>query len=500
MQQIFEYLIKLSGTLIILYLFYWLVLSRLTFYTTNRWYLLGYSLLAFFIPLIDISPVLEASSLEKYKAVQWVPVVETSGLRISNSIADRAAEWSSGELIVFIFLSAGTVLMLVRFLFQFFSVRAIRRASCLISDGKVKVYQVNKSIIPFSFGKAIFINQQSHTAVELRDIIRHELIHVKEKHTIDIFWSEWLCIVNWYNPFAWLIRKAIRQNLEFIADSKVLQNGVDRKDYQYLLLKVIGSPQYSIATNFNFSSLKKRIAMMNKMRSARLHFIKFLFIIPLITVMLLAFRDQPGRSADKKQTPQETGLRGGGPSNGNLADTLPKPPESKDHVFFVPEPNSKGYVITVADNHGECIVIVKNKQSKIVKAISLVEWDQNKKEYTTQFGEIPPAPSPSPKVIVDKISADETEVQPAKPNVFIHKIPSPTPAKPATPVVLAMPDNVSGVHIKNKIITVTLKNGQIENYNLGNEQEKSIFENKYGTVPASPTNKPNPESKPQKVN
>jgi hypothetical protein len=60
-----------------------------------------------------------------------------------------------------------------------------------------------------------------------------------------------------------VIKRSIRQNLEFIADNKVVENGIDKKQYQYLLLKVIGNNQYSIATKFNFSSLKKRIAMMN---------------------------------------------------------------------------------------------------------------------------------------------------------------------------------------------------------------------------------------------
>src|SRR5438067_2739132 len=83
----------------------------------------------------------------------------------------------------------------------------------------------------------------------------------------------------------------MRQNLEFIADQQVLQTGLDRKQYQYLLLKVTGVNAFSIASNFNFSSLKKRIAMMNKTKSAKVHLIRFLFILPLLVVILLAFRN-----------------------------------------------------------------------------------------------------------------------------------------------------------------------------------------------------------------
>jgi TonB-dependent SusC/RagA subfamily outer membrane receptor len=149
---------------------------------------------------------------------------------------------------------------------------------------------VNKNIIPFSFGNSIFINQQQHTEEELNEIIRHEFIHVKQQHTIDILLSEIVLLFNWYNPFAWLLRKTIRQNLEFIADQHVLKNGLNKKEYQYLLLKVVGISSFSIGNQFNFSSLKKRIIMMNKMKSARLHLVKFLFIVPLLAVLLLSFR------------------------------------------------------------------------------------------------------------------------------------------------------------------------------------------------------------------
>lgn len=125
---------------------------------------------------------------------------------------------------------------------------------------------------------------------------------MKQNHTLDILVGELLCIINWFNPFAWLIRHSIRQNLEFIADDFVLKNGLDKKTYQYHLLKVVGTPQYRIANNFNFSSLKKRIVMMNKLKSAKLHLIKFLFVLPLIAVLLVAFRDKYKNGFDKRSS------------------------------------------------------------------------------------------------------------------------------------------------------------------------------------------------------
>ncbi|MDF2193106.1 M56 family metallopeptidase [Paraflavitalea sp. CAU 1676] len=285
MPYIAQYLLKLSISLAVVYLFYALVLRRLTFHNWNRWYLLGYSLISFFIPFVNINPLLEQEAWVKYPVVQLIPVVGNYGTAASQSSAP------DGWMLLLYFFIAGMLIMLIRLLVQYLSLKKIQRSSELISDNTVKIYQVNKAIIPFSFGRSIFINQKQHSEVELKEIIRHEFIHVKQRHTADMLWCEILCLLNWYNPFAWLIRHAIRQNLEFIADHHVLQAGLDRRQYQYLLLKVVGVPAFAIASQFNFSSLKKRIAMMNKMRSAKVHLIKFLFILPLVTVLLLAFRN-----------------------------------------------------------------------------------------------------------------------------------------------------------------------------------------------------------------
>jgi hypothetical protein len=159
--------------------------------------------------------------------------------------------------------------------------------------------------MPFSFGDSIYLNKNSHTDKELEEIIMHEYVHVKQRHSVDILIAELLCIVNWYNPFSWFMRHSIRQNLEFIADDNVVRSGINKKDYQYHLLKVVGIPQYRIANQFNFSSLKKRIIMMNRQKSAKIQLLKFMFILPLLAVTLLAFRSEIANAMVKvKNMPQ----------------------------------------------------------------------------------------------------------------------------------------------------------------------------------------------------
>ncbi|MBC7849403.1 MAG: hypothetical protein H7Y31_06690, partial [Chitinophagaceae bacterium] len=281
------YIIKLSIGLAVMYLFYQLLLRRLTFYNWNRWYLLCYSIAAFFIPFIDVDHVLQQNSWTDSQMVGMIPVVDFQATTLQ---IEKRSGWTTEQWIIAVFI-AGVMVMFTRLLIQQLSFKKLMRSASLLVNDKVRIYQVDKNIIPFSYGNSIFVNQHQHTTEELKEIIRHEFIHVKQRHTVDILWSECLVMLNWYNPFAWLIRRAVRQNLEFIADNKVLENGIDKKEYQYMLLKVIGVSHFSIAPKFNFSSLKKRIAMMNKIKTARMHLLRFMFILPLVAVLLLAFRN-----------------------------------------------------------------------------------------------------------------------------------------------------------------------------------------------------------------
>lgn len=287
MPFLIQYIIKLSLSLAVIFLFYRFILRPLTFYTWNRWYLTGYSLIAFLIPFVDINPMLHAIGPEESVVINFIPVIDPASLK-GQGWFHMSNRWNW----LMFMLVAGIVVMMIRLLIQFLSYRRLKRNAVLLSDTPVKIFQVEKDIVPFSFGNAIFINSKQHSEQELHDIINHEFVHVKQKHTADMIWAEILCILNWYNPFAWLIKKVICQNLEFIADQQVLKNGLNKKDYQYLLLKVAGGASFRIANQFNFSFLHKRIAMMNKMKSAKLHLVKFLFILPLLAVLLLSFRER----------------------------------------------------------------------------------------------------------------------------------------------------------------------------------------------------------------
>ncbi len=464
---IFIYILKLSVSLLLVFLFYHFVLRKLTFYNHNRWYLLGYTLLSFFMPFINISTVLEKNNWNTNEVVTWIPVIHTtSAAGLPENIPGAFNVWAAAILI----MAAGMVIMLVRLFLQLISFHRMMKNALRVSTEDMNLYQVNENIIPFSFGNSIFINRHLHSEKELEEIICHEFVHVKQRHSLDIIWAELLCLINWFNPFAWMLRRSIRQNLEFIADNKVLENGINRKEYQYLLLKVIGSNQYSIATQFNFSSLKKRIAMMNKIKSAKVHLLKFLFLLPVAIVMLLAFR-----SRYEKVQQQPPGIAGN-----ILRDTVPV---TKKNIRKIPEEISSISLFQNQEDAGSAdpvkqklqgLVLVKRKDGgkEIYDLDSKENRDAFEKKYGAKLEDLVPPPPVLPIPPTPLVNEDNPGLKD-----FLKRNPD--------------VKNIGWVYnnIKENVVVeaqIFKKDGTIEKYNLKGDADKVKVEKKYGELPLPP--------------
>ena len=115
----------------------------------------------------------------------------------------------------------------------------------------------------------------------------HELTHCQQLHSIDIIFAELFCVVFWFNPFVWLLKREVRLNLEYLADNSVLANGKDNKEYQYHLLGLTYRKNVAtITNNFNVLPIKKRIKMMNKKETKGILKAKYMLYIPLVAMLL----------------------------------------------------------------------------------------------------------------------------------------------------------------------------------------------------------------------
>lgn len=287
MNSLLEYMLKVSACYAAAYIFYWLVLSRLTNYKSNRFYLLLTSLFAFIIPLLRLDLFINPQTISDSAFINHIPAINISGNEYV--AAESSMNFST---ILFSTFIMGCIICLAHFIIQLLSFKKVTvNAKLINSVFNIKLYHLDLDIMPFSFGNAVYVNQTKHSVSELDDIIKHESVHVHQQHTMDIILAEIICILNWYNPFVWLMKNAIKQNLEYLADDTVLKYGADKKSYQYLLLKVTGSSPLQVVNSLKISSLKQRIFMMNKTRTSRKHLLKLLLALPIAAFMMLAFRN-----------------------------------------------------------------------------------------------------------------------------------------------------------------------------------------------------------------
>ncbi|MDR1556641.1 MAG: M56 family metallopeptidase [Tannerellaceae bacterium] len=282
------YFLKVNIALALFYAFYRLFFHKDTFFQLRRLLLLLCFGLAFVYPLPNIQEwvkeqepisglILMYSTLLPEVEVQSEAAAATQGQTIFRLIA-LACYW------------AGVAWFSLRFLMQSGRILwlALKSRPMLIGDTKVCVS--DKISGPFSFFRLIFLPPDPYPGKETDEILTHERTHVSQWHSIDVLISEWMCIICWMNPFAWLLRREQRYNLEYLADNKVLASGFDSRAYQYHLLGLTYHHHQAAANlynNFNVLHLKNRICMMNKKRSRAIARTKYLMFLPLAALLML---------------------------------------------------------------------------------------------------------------------------------------------------------------------------------------------------------------------
>jgi TonB family protein len=185
--------------------------------------------------------------------------------------------------------AAGFAWLAFRLIWQ--TVRVIRKLqhAGYEVNGPVKLVRTSEYAASFSFFSYVFVNP-STSDVETKEIVNHESEHIKQRHWFDLLLVEILCLLQWFNPFVWIYARQIRQNHEYLADEKALQNTSDPAIYQATLLnQLLGAPVISLANSFSYSLNKKRFKMMKKTIDSPFRKLKLLFALPLIVFVFYAF-------------------------------------------------------------------------------------------------------------------------------------------------------------------------------------------------------------------
>ena len=284
----FIYSVKVAVCLALFYLFHKLLMSRDTFHTFNRFAILSMMLLSLVLPLVHLSLDSEAGINRGTVALE--------GLVAQTVVADGGNGVGEGLTLTQVLLAAyvlGVVLFVGKALLSVGSLlRLIRRARCVEVRNGIRIYTMQGDISPFSWFRYIIMNEKDWQE-NRREIVLHEMAHIRRCHSMDVAVCNMMIVFQWYNPAAWLLKRELQSAHEYEADEAVLSAGVDATHYQMLLIrKAVGERLFSMANNLNHNSLKKRITMMKIKRTNPMQKAKIAFVLPLAAMTVAAFASQ----------------------------------------------------------------------------------------------------------------------------------------------------------------------------------------------------------------
>lgn len=287
METLFINLIKSSALIAAFYLAYHFLVRKETFFNSNRWFLLTGLFTALLLPWFNITKVVYVEkpkmALADLVAYSSQNMVATPRVATPEPFDWMLLVWF-GYLAIALFLLARIVINFTSLFRMLYNQQKTKKEDFTLVD-------LNQNIAPFSFFNYIVYNSSLYTPEELQSILLHEKVHSREKHSFDVMMAKLFCIIFWFNPFVWLYKKAIIQNLEYIADHKAVQQLENPKVYQMALLKAISNQNcLSITNNFYQSLIKKRIVMLNTNQSQQRNVWKYSIILPVLIGFVMLFQ------------------------------------------------------------------------------------------------------------------------------------------------------------------------------------------------------------------
>lgn len=283
------YLIKTILCSALLLIVYILFFEKEKMHRFNRAYLLFSIVLSFLIPLISFTRTIDTAP---DFINQFINLPEGSSQQISISKATDASTETTylpvTLVIIYLFISCFVLTCFCRNIWLLFKKIGLNPH---IAYNNSRLVLTNDIMVAHSFFQYIFINKDDYEkGIVEREIIHHELTHVKQQHSLDIIFIELLLIFYWINPLLFLFRKAIRLNHEFLADDAVVTAFNNTLAYQFLLLeKSSGLHGLSLTSQFNYLTTKKRLLMMTKQTSASVVILKQVMLLPVLTMAIFLF-------------------------------------------------------------------------------------------------------------------------------------------------------------------------------------------------------------------
>lgn len=288
MSAFFVYILQSAVCLAILFLFYSILLSRETFYRYNRVALLCLIPLSFVLPLCHLPLFTESESAAP------VPIVILDNLSAFSYVTDdveaTAAPVPVALVTAIVLYWAGVVFFVARYIVTIVRLLQLMSSGRRVTDDEGRqIIVLPWSIAPFSWFGRIVLSEEDYAA-HSREILLHESAHIRKRHSLDLLVADLCTWLQWFNPAAWLLKRELQTVHEYEADAEVIDQGIDARQYQLLLIKrSVGSKFYCVTNHFNHNKLNKRITMMLKKKSNRKATWKYLYVIPVALCTVTVF-------------------------------------------------------------------------------------------------------------------------------------------------------------------------------------------------------------------
>ena len=279
-----DFLIKSSISLFVLLAVYHLLLEKEKMHLFNRFYLLFSLIFSFAIPLITIEVMEEVSK----------PIAENNTIQIMEGTAILVQETNYLPIVLGGLYGLITLFLTIRFIGNIQEIVSKIKSNNRIDYKNSELILLKEKTLPHTFLDKIFINETDFNNRNIEEeLYTHELVHVTQKHTLDILFIEILKTIFWFNPIFIFYKKTIQLNHEFLADEKVVKSYNNVPFYQSLLLSKANENQpFYLASNLNYLVTKKRLIMMTKTTSKTKSILKKIILIPFIfgLVFFLCFK------------------------------------------------------------------------------------------------------------------------------------------------------------------------------------------------------------------
>ena len=292
--MILPYIIKSAMALALLYACIIPLLEKETFHRLNRILILGCLIMSFAIPLVHFTGGTNPT-VDMVRQAVLLPEV------LINGDAKEQSVWSWADIMTCIYI-IGVVAIFTMTVVQTASlILRLRKCEHITDNRGNTIVLTDCATSPFCLFHYIVMSRDDY-ANNRSFILTHEQEHIRLRHYIDLIILQFATIIQWFNPFVWLIGKNLKAIHEFEVDEAVLNKGINATQYQqFLVVKAVGNRLQPFANNLNKESLKRRIIMMNQKKSNRWMMLKALFVIPVATLAVSVFASNTGVSTVKRE-------------------------------------------------------------------------------------------------------------------------------------------------------------------------------------------------------